>query len=153
MHVSRSRRHRMPALMLMLLGATLASCAGNPAPEAPTQRGGGKPESSVPDVYTGRMLVIVTDQNGAYVDRATVDLRSTGKDFWRRSGVTDADGRVPFNGVPPQVELGVVSRYGSFSEQWVVPQAGVVEARITIQSYGAEEPQADQADSNPNPGF
>jgi hypothetical protein len=144
MQESRSRRRLMPVLATMLLGATLASCASNPASDAPQRGGAGESESSAPEVYTGRVTVIVTDQNGAYVDRATVELRSTGKEYWHRDGITDADGRVTFNGVPPRVQLGIVSRYGSYSEERVVPQAGVVEARIIIQTFGADESQADQ---------
>jgi hypothetical protein len=148
MQESRSCRRRMPVLVVMLLGAALVSCASNPAPNAPARGGGGEPESSTPEVYTGRVTVIVTDQNGDYVDRATVEMRSTGKEYWHRDGLTDPDGRVTFNGVPPLVQLGVVSRYGSYSEERVVPQAGVVEARIIIQTFGADEPQVDQSQPN-----
>jgi hypothetical protein len=142
------RKRGIPILVVLLQGVALASCVSNPS-SLPAQSGTSQAQSSVPKGYSGRLQVIVTDQNADYLDRATVDLRSTGKDFWRRSGTTDALGTVNFRDVPPQVEISVLSQYGSYSTQATVPQSGgTVEARIIVQTFGADQPQDDQTDPN-----
>ena len=96
------------------------------------------------------VLIIHTDQNAAALDRANVELRSTGRSLWRRSTTTDSGGNAILDAVPPEVELSVVHQYGSYASQIQVPQSGgATEIRVIIQTFGADQTR----DDNPDAGF
>ncbi len=134
------RTRAVPAAAFALLGLVLGSCASNPP--APEQQRASEVEPTGIEAYTGRLQVIVTDQNAAYLERASVDLRSLGKNIWRRASTTDPQGKVTFSAVPPDVELNVVHQYGSHTQQIAVPQSGgTIEVRVIIQTFGADQAQ------------
>jgi hypothetical protein len=137
---------------MLAMGVAVASCASNPGgaaagPQVTDTR------AEEPQSFTGFLELIVTDQYGEYVERATVDLQGTGTNFWRATGITSLQGSVTFSKVPPEVEVNIVSQYGAEPRRvLVVPQAGgTVEYRITITTYGAD-PQEQATDIN-NTGF
>lgn len=149
MHIIPDRLMRgLPHALIALSSIMLASCASNP-PAAPVGQQGVVVEPTGLEGYTGRLQVTVTDQNGTYLERATVDLRSLGRNIWRRTVTTDSLGMATIDAVPPQVELAVEHQYGNFAQQIAVAQSGgATEVRVTIQSYG----EGQDVGSNPNLG-
>lgn len=149
--LSSLRTPAVSAVTVALMGLALAACASNP-PGEPAQQQASEVEPTGLEAYTGRLVVIVTDQNATTLDRASVDLRSTGRSMWRRAGTTDTQGRATFSEVPPNVELSVVSQYGSYTQQIVVPQSGgAAEIRVIIQSFGIRDELGGQVE--PDAGF
>ncbi|HTQ36027.1 MAG TPA: hypothetical protein VMH77_03235 [Steroidobacteraceae bacterium] len=119
--------------MLFMVGLALASCATNPGATQSVSGGSGTPPAEAG--YTARLSLEVVDQNGQDLGRATVELRGTGKSFYRDTSTTDGSGRVTFNGVPPQVEIYVTAQNGTGSQTVDVPPGGA-DLRMTIQTYG-----------------
>lgn len=130
---------RAAAFLFVLLGAGLASCTRNALVAGPGSQGAtvDPVEEQSP---TGRLAIVVVDQNGAYIARANVEVRSTGKAFWRKVGTTEWQGTVRFNEVPPEVEVNVVASNGAQREVIAVAQGGgSTEARITVTTVGGGE--------------
>jgi len=126
------------AAALMLAGLVLAACATNPAGSSPAPAGTGAPVTASTQAATGRLKVVVTDQNGRPLDGATVNVRAVSGSFFRATGATDRGGEVTFLAVPLQVEVSVVHQTGSYSQVVTVPQTGgTMEARMMITTFGS----------------
>jgi hypothetical protein len=109
-----SARH-IAAVLLLASAAALAACAGNPA------IGSGN-DPTTDTASAGELILTVTSQQGAPLDRAEVNLRSTGGDSYRARGFTNASGMATFNRLPAQVQVEV--RYQSREERFLQRQDG-----------------------------
>lgn len=138
------------AIAPLLLAIALSGCAAGPgsadAPPAP------QAAQSTGDVAfnTGRLTVYVSDQNGRRLDRTNVDV--TGAGGYRATGVTDRDGRVQFNGVPPTVQVSAVNQGGSYAQSFNVPPNGSSEMRMIIDIFENEQVSTD-LEADPGAGF
>ncbi len=137
--VSNFRVRGISVGLFLAMGAVLAACASGPAPH---QASGAAAAGA--QTYTGRLQIVITDQNAAPLDEATVDLRAMGTAFYRASSRTDRQGMVTFNGVPPQVEVDVVASGGNGSGSQVanVAQDGASELRLVVQTYADDSQQS-----------
>lgn len=139
-----TRNRAIAATLLATLATALSGCASAPAtadaPPAP-QSAQAAGESSF---NTGRLTVYVTDQNGRALDRTNIDV--TGDGGYRATGVTNRDGRVQFNNVPPRVQVNAINQGGSFSQNFNVPPNSSSEMRMIIDIIEIEQPADPAAD-------
>lgn len=126
-------RHCRTAL-LAALGMALAGCASVPS-QGPVGLGGGAPAAHF---NTGRVNLYLTDFEGRPLDRARVDVESTGDDdYYRTAAFSDWSGRVSFAGVPQQVRISVyhAASQGSYSREFIVPSSGTTELQMLVESF------------------
>jgi hypothetical protein len=129
------------AVVLLVLGPLLASCAANPNSKTYTNilTGSANPIG----VQTGRLTVVALDlQDGGPLQRATVDIVASDfvvfqPRYFRRSGVADRNGVVMFNDVPRLVNVAITHERGSYSlDNYVVPQGKDSEFRVYVETTG-----------------
>lgn len=126
------------------LAAALSGCASGPASsEAPPAPQAAQATGET-TFNTGRLTVHVTDQNGRPLDRTNIDV--TGDGGYRGTGVTNRDGRVQFNNVPPRVQVSAINQGGSFSQNFNVPPNSSSEMRMIIDIIEIEQPADPAAD-------
>lgn len=150
---SNTHRHSfIHAAAAALVLATVAGCAAGPTATAPPTAGtmGTGTASEGSSFNTGRLSVVVMDQNGRPLDRAQVDVVANGTTHYRTTGVTNRDGMVSFNGVPQSVNVSVSHATGSYSQNFNVPPNGVSEMRMIVDTI--EMPEAAAGDAGGDAG-
>lgn len=132
----------LAASALLVMGAALAACAGNPAPPPPVSAGSGQGSALASD---RSVSLTVVDQEGAPLRGAEVRIRSVTGSSYRASGRADGVGLVHFKRVPSQVRIEAfyqarVDRFGKTynargnrDEQFEVPNSGTNPLRMTIE--------------------
>lgn len=139
-HLSNTRGRGAAAITSLALGIALVSCATGPGTGTPTQTAASAAgTSSSQSFHTGRLTVVVHDDNGRPLERANVEVVSGGATFYRSLGHTNRDGSVTFSGVPETVNVTVTAQTGSFSRDFVVSPSGTTEMRMIVQTFGEDE--------------
>lgn len=148
---TRHRLIRSAATALVL--AVVAGCAAGPTNTAPPAAGamGTGMAAENTSFNTGRLNVVVTDQNGRPLDRAQVDVVSTSNTHYRTTGITNRDGTVSFNAVPQAVNVSVTHPTGSYSQNFNVPPSGTSEMRMIVNVMEPEDPGAAGGDDGGGP--
>jgi hypothetical protein len=95
---------------------------------------------------TGRLMLVVVDQDGRPLARALVDVISAGTTgSYRERAITDGLGRISFSSVPEMVNLTVIADNpaysGTFSQNIGVSQVGSSEVRVTVQTFAIPQPE------------
>jgi hypothetical protein len=87
----------------------------------------------------GRVTVVLTDEFGSPMPGYRVDFAWDKPDFYKTSAFTNRDGRVTFNGVPDVASVSINHDAGLFEQTFVVPQGGLNEFRVMVNTMGAFE--------------
>jgi len=117
-----------------LLGVVLAACAGVPRQLSPVTL-------DTPGVQfsNGRVMLVLTDENGLPMARTRVDFSWESPDYYKTSGFTDIGGWVTFNGIPEVAEVSIDHPGGNYSRTLLVPQRGTSELRVILDTYGENQ--------------
>lgn len=143
------------ALLSALFLSAVAGCAASPPQAtAPASGSGGAPATGQQQgsFNTGRLTVVVTNQNGRPLERAQVDVVATGNTHFRTTGVTNRDGTVSFNGVPQSINVSVNHPTGSYSQNFNVTPNGTSEMRLIVDTIEQEEDPAAAGAAGGNAG-
>jgi hypothetical protein len=103
---------------------------------------------------TGRLVLVVVDQDGTPLTRIPVDVVSVGTSGqYRERGMTDGLGRISFSSVPEMVNVTVVADNGritgTYSQNIGVSQLGSSEVRMTVQTYEVQQPEPEPEPAGP----
>jgi len=95
---------------------------------------------------SGRVLLVLTDEYGMPMTRTRVDFSWDSPEFYKTSAFTNSIGQVTFSGVPEVAEVIINHPGGSYQRTLIVPQRGIAELRVILDTYGAN--QVTRAKSN-----
>jgi hypothetical protein len=128
------RARAVRAAGFLVLGVLLASCAAGPAArdaDAPVSLD--RPQVSFPN---GKVMLWLYDEDGNAMIRTKVDFAWEEPSAYRTMGFTDSTGRIVFNGVPEVANVSINHPGGTWERTLVVPQRGIAEMRVMLQTYG-----------------
>jgi hypothetical protein len=128
------RMMRRPALGVVLLAATLASCATAPQQHVPVNL-----ERPQVQFSTGRMTVVIVDEYGITLPGMQVNVSWEEPFFYKTSAFTNRQGEVSFAGVPQIAEVSIDHPAGNYTQMLLVPQSGRPELRVTLDTMGGGE--------------
>jgi hypothetical protein len=130
---------------LIVLSAALlllAGCATSPTANERARSGATAAALTSDDSTTGKLEVVVRDQNGRYLELATVSVWSdVGARTYRSTGKTNYNGRAAFNGVPYQVRVEIRYANSSYSEAFTLTPGGLSEMRVSLDIGEPEKPR------------
>lgn len=125
----------MPRFAVLLgaagLAAFLSACAS--MPRDPQLVGLG---TSAPKFSTGRLTVVLVDEYGVAIPGMAVDVAWDEPQFYKTSALTDRNGAVSFRGVPEIAEVSINYPGGLYHNRILVPQSGIPELRLVLDTYG-----------------
>jgi hypothetical protein len=87
----------------------------------------------------GRVTVVLIDEFGSPMPGYMVDFSWDSPNFNKTRALTNRDGRVTFNGVPDVASISIAHEAGVFEQTFLVPQSGVSELRVMVNTMGAFE--------------
>jgi hypothetical protein len=87
----------------------------------------------------GRIMLLLSDENGMPMVRTRVDLSWESPQFYKTSAFTDNYGQVIFKGVPEVAELSIDHPGGNFTSTLVVPQRGMMQLPVILDTYGENQ--------------
>jgi hypothetical protein len=129
------------AVLLIVLGPLLASCAINPNSKPYTRMLTGS--ANPVGVQTGRLIVVAYDSaDGGPLMNATVeivaaDVSVTEPHYYRRVDKSDWRGSVIFNDVPKLVNISIAHPRGSYArDNYPVTQGQPSEFRVFVDTEG-----------------
>jgi hypothetical protein len=127
-------RAAMLPVGVLLCGALFTACASAPRTFGPVSL-------DTPEVAfsSGKISVFLTDENGLPMVRTRVDFSWQKPEFYKTSAFTDNNGQVTFNGVPEVAEVSIDHPGGNYTKTLVVPQRGISELRVILDTYGENE--------------
>ena len=99
----------------------------------------------------GRVMLVLTDEYGMPMTRTRVDFSWESPDYFKTSGFTDSTGRVTFSGVPEQAEVSIDHPGGNYARTLLVPQRGISELRVILDTYGANHAEWARVNHLPTP--
>lgn len=128
-----------PALIVLSASLLmLAGCATSPTANERARPGAtaAAPAAQIRDdgaSFNGRLEVVVKNQLGRSVERATVIVESDdGPRPYRSTSTTNFDGRAAFSRVPRQVRVDVRYENSSYSGTFTLTEGGVSEMRVLM---------------------
>jgi hypothetical protein len=125
------KRSAAAAGLMAMLGL-LTACAAGP------QQNQYLPLDTKPVEFpNGRVTLYLLDEMGLPMTRTKVDFSWDEPNFYRTMGFTDNLGRVTFAGVPEVASVTIDHPGGSYMRTLLVPQRGVAELRVMLDTYGA----------------
>jgi hypothetical protein len=119
---------------VVLLGTQLAGCASVPRQFSPVSLDTPQVQFSL-----GRVLLVLTDENGLPMPRTRVDFSWESPYFYKTSAFTDGTGYVTFSGVPEVAEVSIDHPGGNYTRILYVPQRGTSELRVILDTYGENQ--------------
>jgi hypothetical protein len=128
---SSSRAAGLRLLVLLSLGALLASCAGIPRPYAMVGL-----DSPRPPINRGRVTLELVDEYGMQMAGYMVDFGWEEPTFYKTRASTDRNGRVTFSGVPEVAQVAIWHEGGYWEQTLIVPQSGRADLRVMLDTRG-----------------
>lgn len=87
----------------------------------------------------GRISFTVVDEYGYALPGVRVNMSWEEPRFYRTSAFTNREGQVSFSGVPSIAEVSVHHPGGLFAETLHVPQSGMPDVRVMVNTLGGGE--------------
>jgi hypothetical protein len=99
----------------------------------------------------GQIFLVLVDEDGMPMVRTRVDFAWESPEYYKTSAFTDDIGRVTFKGVPEVAEVTINHPGGMYQRTLIVPQQGVSELRVTLDTYGNNRVMRAQPETGTTP--